>query len=77
MDTPKAFSMTKTQIASLIADGKLLASLQKHGVSDDALADVAKNIKLQHSVHSNEYTELTFKFDPAKNGFHVNATIKF
>ena len=77
MDTPKAFTLTKKEIGKLIADGKLLASLKQHGVSDDALVDVAKNVKFQHTVKPDEYTDLTFRFDPAKKGFHVKATLRF
>lgn len=77
MDKFKAFTLTKAEIGKLIADGELLASLQEHGVSDDALADVAKNIKFQHTVKPDEYTDLTFKFDPSKKGVYVKATLRF
>lgn len=77
MDTPKVFSLTKDEISKLIEDGTLLSSLKKHGVSDDALAEVAKNVKLRHTVKSDEYTGLTFQFDPSKKGFYVKATVRF
>ena len=71
-------SFTKTQIGKLMADGALLASIKQHGVSADALSDaVVKNTKLSYTLKPDQLTDVTFKFDPSKNGFHVNATFKF
>lgn len=71
-------AMTKTQIGKLMADGALLASIRERGITADALSTtVVENIKLSHTVKPNELTDVTFKFDPSKNGFHVGAKFRF
>lgn len=77
LPTNPLLAFTKVQIGKLMADGALLASIKQHGVSADALSAVVKNTKLSYTLKPDQLTDVTFKFDPSKNGFHVNATFKF
>lgn len=71
-------AMTKTQIGRLMADGALLASIKERGVTSEALSEaVVENFKVTHAFKPNDFTDLSFKFDSSKNGFHVNATFRF
>lgn len=77
--TNPLLAMTKTQIGKIMADGAILASLrQNHGVTEEALTQaIVANASLTLNHKVSDSADLSFKFDSQKNGFFIQAKIKF